>query len=72
MRGLLGERGLPISHSPDEFKREVGELLRTIAEELPSFCRTLLTELLVHLHAIEERIHFIEISIHSFMKRSPL
>jgi hypothetical protein len=30
------------------------------------------TELTVHLHAIDKRIHFIEISIHSFMKRSAL
>src|SRR4051794_1935415 len=31
-----------------------------------------MAELLEHLRAIEERIHFIEISIHSFMKRSAL
>jgi len=72
MRGLLGERGFAISRSPEEFKRAVPELLRANADELTSFCRTLLTELLVHLRAIEERIHFIEISIHSFMKRSAL
>ena len=28
MRGLLGERGLAISRSPEEFKRAVPELLR--------------------------------------------
>jgi transposase len=72
MRGLLGERGFAICRSPEEFKRAVLELLRASADELTSFCRTLLTELLVHLRAIEERIHFIEISIHSFMKRSAL
>jgi transposase len=72
MRGLLGERGFAICRSPEEFRRAVPELLRASADELTSFCRTLLTELLVHLRAIEERIHFIEISIHSFMKRSAL
>jgi transposase len=72
MRDLLGERGFAISRSPEEFKRPVPELLRASADELTSFCRTLLTELLVHLRAIKERIHFIEISIHSFMKRSAL
>ena len=72
MRGLLGERGFAISRSPEEFKRAVPELLRTSADELTSLRRTPLTELLVHLRAIEERIHFIEISIHSFMKRSAL
>ena len=72
MCGLLGERGFAISRSPEEFKRAVPELLRTSADELTSLRRTPLTELLVHLRAIEERIHFIEISIHSFMKRSAL
>jgi transposase len=70
MRCLLGERGFATSRSPEEFKRAVPELLHTTADELTSFCRTLLTELLVHLRAVEERIHFIEISTHSFMKRS--
>ncbi|MFL9963397.1 transposase [Paraburkholderia sediminicola] len=54
------------------FKRSVPERLRTSAEEFTPFCRTLLTELLVHLRAIEERIHFIEISIPSFVKQSAL
>jgi transposase len=65
MRGLLGERGLAIAQSPEAFKRAVPELLRASADELTPFCQTLLTELLEHLRAIEERIHFIEISIHS-------
>lgn len=72
MRGLLGERGLAILRSPEAFKRAVPELLRTSADELTPFCQTLLTELLEHLRAIEERIHFIEVSIHSFMKQSAL
>jgi transposase len=72
MRGLLGERGFAISRSPEEFKRAVPELLRSRADELTPFCRTLLTELLVRLRAIEERIHFIAISIDSFMKQSAL
>jgi transposase len=72
MRGLLGERGLAISRSPEAFKRAVPELLRSSADELTPFCQTLLTELLEHLRAIEERIHFIEVSIHSFMKQSAL
>ena len=72
MRGLPGERGFAISRSPEAFKRAIPELLRASADELTLFCRTLLTELLVHLRAIEERIHFIEISIHSFRKRSML
>ncbi|CAB3807271.1 hypothetical protein LMG27177_06296 [Paraburkholderia fynbosensis] len=72
MRGFLGERGFAVCRSPEEFKRAVPELLRASADELTLFCRMLLTELLVHLRAIEERIHFIEISIHSFMKRSTL
>ena len=66
MCGLLGERGFAISRSPKEFKRAVPELPRSSADELTSFCRTLLSELLMHLRAIEERIHLIEISIHSF------
>jgi len=48
------------------------ELLRTSADELTSFCQTLLTELLQHLRAIEERVHLIEASIQSFMKTSAL
>jgi len=47
-------------------------LLRTSADELTSFCQTLLTELLLHLGAIEERAHLIEASIQSFMKKSML
>jgi transposase len=72
MRGLLGERGLAIAQSPEAFKRAVPELLRASADELTPFCQTLLTELLEQLRAIEERIHFIEISIHSLMKQSAL
>ncbi len=72
MRGLLGERGLTISRSPEGFKRAIPELLSKSADELASFCQTLLTELLQHLHAIEERVHLIETSIQSFMKRSAL
>ncbi|WP_175912693.1 IS110 family transposase [Burkholderia sp. BCC1640] len=72
MRGLLGERGLTISRSPEAFKRAIPELLSKSADELTSFCQTLLTELLQHLHAIEERIHLIETSIQSFMKQSTL
>ena len=72
MRGLPGERGLTISRSPEAFKRAIPELLRTSADEMTSFCQTLLTELLQHLHAIEERIHLIEASIQSFMKESTL
>jgi len=48
------------------------ELLRTSADELTTFCQTLLTELLQHLRAIEERVHLIEASIQSFMKTSAL
>jgi transposase len=47
-------------------------LLRTSAHELTSFCQTLLTELLQHMRAIEERVHFIEASIQSFLKGSAL
>jgi len=72
MRGLLGERGLTIARSPEAFKRAIPELLRTSADELTSFCQTLLTELLQHLGAIEERVRLIEASIQSFMKRSTL
>lgn len=72
MRGLLGERWLTISRSPEAFKRAIPELLRTSADELTSFCQTLLTELLQHLHPIEERIHLIEASIQSFIKKSTL
>jgi transposase len=72
MRGLLRERGLTISRSPEAFKREIPELLSKSADELTSFCQTLLTELLQHLHAIEARIHLIEVSIQSFMKKSTL
>ena len=72
MRGLLGERGLTISRSPEAFKRAIPELLRTDGDELTSFCQTLLTELLQHLGAIEERIRLIETSIQSFMKHSAL
>jgi transposase len=72
MRGLLGERGPTISRSPEAFKREIPELLSKSADELTSLCQTLLTELLQHLHAIEARIHLIEVSIQSFMKKSTL
>jgi hypothetical protein len=72
MRGLLGERGLTISRSPEAFKRAIPELLSKRADELTSFCQTLLTELLEHLHAIEERVHLIEASIQSFIKQSVL
>ncbi|MCX5540539.1 hypothetical protein M3A49_13720 [Paraburkholderia sp. CNPSo 3076] len=72
MRGLLGERGLTIARSPEAFRRAIPELLRTSADELTSFCQTLLTELLQHLAAIEERLHFFETSIKSFMKHSTL
>ena len=47
-------------------------MLSTSADELTSFCQTLLTELLQHLGAIEERVHLIEASIQSFMKKSTL
>ncbi|CAE6794207.1 IS110 family RNA-guided transposase [Paraburkholderia haematera] len=56
-RGLLGERGLTISRSPEAFKRAIPELLRTSADELT---------------AIEERIHLIDTSIQTFMKHSTL
>ena len=72
MRGLLGERGLTISRSPEAFKRAIPDLLGKSADELRSFCQTLLTELLQHLNAIEERVHLIEASIQSFMKQSAL
>ncbi|WP_416339058.1 IS110 family transposase [Paraburkholderia sp. CNPSo 3076] len=72
MRGLLGERGLMIARSPEAFKRAMPLLLSTSADELTSFCQTLLTELLQHLTAIEERIGFVEASIHSFTKQSTL
>ena len=72
MRGLLGERGLAISRSPEAFKRAMPETLHTSADELTSFCQTLLTELLQHLSAIEERVRLIEASIQSFMKKSTL
>jgi transposase len=72
MRGLLGERGLTISRSPEAFKRAIPELLRTSADELTAFCQTLLAELLQHLTAIEERIHLIDTSIQTFMKHSTL
>lgn len=72
MRGLLGERGLTIARSPEAFKRAIPELLRTAEDELTSFCQTLLTELLQHLKAIEERIRLIETSIQAFMKHSAL
>jgi len=60
IRAVLGERGLAISRSPEAFKHVIPELLRTSADELTSFCQTLLTELLQHLRTIEERIHLIE------------
>lgn len=63
MRGLLGERGLTIARSPEAFKRAMAELIRTSADELTSFCQTLLAELLQHLKTIEDRIHLIEVSI---------
>ncbi|MFP3181568.1 MAG: IS110 family transposase [Paraburkholderia sp.] len=72
MRGLLGERGLSISRSPQAFRRAMPELLHASSDELTSFCQTLLTELLQHLAAIEERLHFLENSIQSFMKHSTL
>lgn len=72
MRGLLGERGLTIFRLPEAFKRAIPELLSKTADELTPFCQTLLAELLQHLHAIEERIHLIEASIQSFMKKSTL
>jgi transposase len=72
MRGLLGERGLAISRSPEALKRAMPEILHTSADELTSFCQTLLTELLQHLSAIEERVRLIEASIQSFMKKSTL
>lgn len=72
MRGLLGERGLAITRSPEAFKRVMPQLLSTGADELTSFCQTLLTELLRHLKAIEERIPLIEASIQTFMKQSSL
>lgn len=72
MRGLLGERGLTIASSPEAFKRAIPELLSKSGDELTSFCQALLTELLQHLHAIEERIQLIEASIRSFMKKSTL
>ncbi|MGU7771598.1 IS110 family transposase [Burkholderia sp. MR1-5-21] len=72
MRGLLGERGLAIARSPEAFKRAMPQLLSTSADELTSFCQTLLTESLQHLKAIEERIHLIEASIQTFMKQSSL
>lgn len=72
MRGLLGERGLTISRSPEAFMRAIPDLLSKSADELTSFCQTLLTEMLQHLQAIEERVHLIEASIQSFMKRSAL
>ncbi|WP_233810177.1 IS110 family transposase [Paraburkholderia sp. HP33-1] len=72
IRGLLGERGLAISRSPEAFKRAIPEFLRTSADELTPFCQTLLTELLQHLGTIEERVHLIEASIQSFMKKSML
>lgn len=48
------------------------QLLSTSADELTSFCQTLLTELLQHLKAIEECIRLIEASIQSFMRQSSL
>ncbi|MDR7010060.1 transposase [Paraburkholderia strydomiana] len=72
MRELVGELGLAISRSPEAFKRAVPEPLRSSADELTPFCQTLLTELLEHLHAIEERTHFFELSIYSFMRQSAL
>ncbi|KVQ37956.1 transposase [Burkholderia cepacia] len=72
MRGLLGERGLAIARSAEAFKRAMPQLLSTSADELTSFCQTLLTELLQHLKAIEERIRLIEASIQSFMRQSSL
>jgi transposase len=50
----------------------IPDLLRTSADELTAFCQTLLTELLQHLTAIEERIHLIDTSIQAFMKHSTL
>ncbi len=72
IRGLLGERGLAIPRSPEAFRRAIPEWLRTNADELTSFCQTLLAKLLQHLRAIEERFHLIEASIQSFMKSSAL
>jgi len=71
-RGLLGERGPAISRSPEALMRAIPELLRTSADELTSFCQTLLIELLQHQGAIEDRVHLIEASIQSFMKKSTL
>ena len=70
MSDLRGERGLAISRSPEAFKRAIPELLHIGADERPPVLPD--TELLQHLRAIEERIHFIEISIHPFMKQSVL
>ncbi|RKE25658.1 transposase [Paraburkholderia sp. BL23I1N1] len=72
MRGLLGERGFTISRSPEAFKCAIPELLRTAGDELTAFCQTLLSELLQHLTAIEDRIHLIDTSIQTFMKHSTL
>lgn len=72
MRGLLGERGHAIARSPEAFKRAIPELLRMSGDELTAFCQTLLTELLQHLSAIEDRIHIIEASTQTFMKQSAL
>jgi len=61
-----------IVRSPEALKRAIPELLRVAGDELTSFCQTLLTELLQHLRAIEERVHLIETSIQAFVKHSAL
>jgi transposase len=72
VRGLLGERGVTIARSPEAFKRAVPQILAQCDGELTSFCRTLMTELLQAVHALEQRIAQAEAWIKSFMKQSAL
>ncbi|MEC4723537.1 IS110 family transposase [Noviherbaspirillum sp. CPCC 100848] len=71
-RGLLGERGVIISQSPEAFKRAMPDILAQCAGELTPFCEALLTELLEQISVLDDRIDHAETAIKSFMKASTL
>ena len=72
VRGLLGERGITIAQSPEAFKRAVPAILAQVDGELTIFCRTLMTDLLQAVYALEQRIAQSEAWIKSFTKQSSL
>ncbi|MGX7002392.1 IS110 family transposase [Caballeronia sp. KNU42] len=72
VRGLLAERGLIIARTPQAFKHAIHEVLSNEGSELTAFCQALLAEMLQHLHTLESRIHWLEVSIKNFVKSSEL